>query len=97
LIADEIVDKLPEKVFFSFDIDGLDRKLCPNTGTPVAGGLEIEQVMYLFKKVISTGRQFIGFDLNEVGVGETDWDANVGARVLFRMCSMLVDANSPKA
>jgi agmatinase len=97
LIADEIVDKLPEKVFFSFDIDGLDRKLCPNTGTPVAGGLEIEQVMYLFKKVISTGRKFIGFDLNEVGVGETDWDANVGARVLFRMCSMLVDANSPKA
>jgi len=43
-IVDEIVDQLPQQVYFSFDIDGLDPKLCPNTGTPVAGGFEAEQV-----------------------------------------------------
>ena len=37
-IADEIIQQLPEKVYLSFDIDGLDPKLCPNTGTPVQGG-----------------------------------------------------------
>jgi agmatinase len=93
-IADEIVSKLPEKVFISFDVDGLDPKLCPNTGTPVAGGLETEQVFYIFNKLVKSGKKIIGFDLNETGVGETDWDANVSARMLFRLCNLLVSANS---
>src|SRR6185295_11383436 len=67
-IVDEIVSNLPQKVYISFDIDGLDPKLCPNTGTPVQGGFETEQVFYLFKKVLQSGRQLIGFDLNEVGI-----------------------------
>lgn len=92
-ITEEIVNHLPEKVFISFDIDGLDPKLCPNTGTPVAGGFETEQVFYLFKKILQSGRKLIGFDLNEVGVGEGDWDANVGARVLFKLCNLLVLSN----
>lgn len=90
-ICDDIVNQLPEKVYFSFDIDGLDPKLCPNTGTPVSGGFETEQVMYLFNKVLKSGRKLIGFDLVEIGIGDNDWDANVGARILFRMCNMLVN------
>ncbi|MCE3281793.1 MAG: agmatinase [Chitinophagaceae bacterium] len=93
-IVDEIISKLPEKVHISFDIDGLDPKLCPGTGTPVQGGFETEQVMYLFKKLVASGKQLIGFDLVEIGVGESDWNANVGARLLFRMCNLLVKANS---
>jgi agmatinase len=57
-ITDEIVSHLPEKVFISFDIDGLDPKLCPHTGTPVQGGFETEQVFYLFKKVLQSGRSW---------------------------------------
>src|SRR5258706_8098255 len=93
-IAEEIINKLPQKVFISFDIDGLDPKLCPNTGTPVQGGFEAEDVFYLFSKLLQTGRTIIGFDLNEVGVGENDWDANVGARVLLKLCNLLVTSNS---
>jgi agmatinase len=93
-MAEEIVNQLPEKVYISFDIDGLDPKLCPNTGTPVMGGFETEQVFYLFSKVIQSGRKLVGFDLNEVGVGEGDWDANVGARILFKLCNLLVASNS---
>ena len=93
-IADEIVSKLPEKVFISFDVDGLDPKLCPNTGTPVAGGLETEQAFYIFNKIIKSGKQIIGFDLNETGVGESDWDSNVSARLLFKLCNLLVASNS---
>lgn len=94
-IADEIISHLPQKVYLSFDIDGLDPKLCPNTGTPVPGGFEAEQVFYLLKKIMKSGRQIIGMDLSEIGVGENDWDANVGARVLFRLCNILV-ASNPK-
>ncbi|RXK58169.1 agmatinase family protein [Lacibacter luteus] len=93
-IADEIVEQLPEKVYISFDIDGLDPKLCPNTGTPVMGGLETEQAFYLFRKILSSGRRFIGFDVNEVGVSTKEWDENVGARVLYKLCNLLLASNS---
>ena len=93
-LVDEIAEKLPQHVYVSFDIDGLDPKLCPNTGTPVSGGMEVEHVYYLLKKILSTGRKFIGFDISEVGIGETGWDANVGARILWKLSNMLVASNS---
>lgn len=93
-IAEEIVSKLPQQVYISFDIDGLDRKLCPHTGTPVPGGFEAEEVFYIFRKVIESGRKIIGFDLCEVGISESDWNSNVGARVLFKLCNLLLASNS---
>lgn len=93
-IADEIVEKLPSQVYVSFDIDGLDPKLCPNTGTPVPGGFEAAHIFYLLKRVLQSGRTIIGFDLSETGVGEVEWDANVSARVLWKLCNLLVASNS---
>lgn len=87
-ICEEICNKLPNKVYISFDIDGLIPSLCPTTGTPVAGGLELDQVFYLFNTIKKSGKQIIGFDLNEVGT--TEWDGNVGARVLYRLCGLLL-------
>lgn len=92
-LVNEIIAELPQKVHISFDIDGLDPKLCPHTGTPVQGGFETDQVFYLFKKLMESGRQIIGFDLNEVGVSNDEWDENVGARCLFKLCNMLVVSN----
>lgn len=86
-LVNDMVRDLPEEVYISFDIDGLDPKLCPHTGTPVPGGLEFEQALILIRKVATTGRKIIGFDLNEVGTApNTDWDANVGARLLYYLC-----------
>jgi agmatinase len=93
-ICGDIVDKLPQKVYISFDIDGLDPKLCPNTGTPVPGGLELEQVNYLIRRIVHSGRQLIGFDLVEVGISENNWDANVAARALWQLCNHLVSSNN---
>jgi agmatinase len=92
-ICDSIIETLPQQVYISFDIDGLDPKLCPRTGTPVPGGFEAEQIFYLFKRMIASGRKLIGFDLNEVSASHDDWDANVGARVLFKLCNLLVSCN----
>ncbi|MCH7410420.1 agmatinase family protein [Belliella sp. DSM 111904] len=90
IICDEIVAQLPQDVYVTIDIDGLDPKLCPNTGTPVAGGFELEQVLYLIKEVVKSGRKIVGFDLVEVapGVEGDEWDGNVGARVLYRMANL---------
>ncbi len=93
-IVDDIVNHLPQHVFISFDIDGLDPKLCPHTGTPVQGGFEAEQIFYLLKKVYDAGKKIIGFDLNEVGVSHNEWDENVGARVLYKLCNLLTASNT---
>jgi len=84
VICDEVIARLPPRVYISFDIDALRPDLCPNTGTPVPGGLDFEQAIYLIKKLVSSGRKVVGFDLNEVSGAE--WDAIVGARVLWNMC-----------
>lgn len=84
--VNEIIKELPENIYISFDIDGLSPELCPNTGTPVVGGFKLEEINYLFFKVVEAGKRIIGFDLNEVAPGESgDWDANVGARALWNL------------
>ncbi|MBL1175634.1 agmatinase family protein [Pantanalinema sp. GBBB05] len=83
----QMVAELPQQVYISFDVDGLDPKLCPNTGTPVPGGLELEQTFCLFRELIHSGRQIIGFDVCEVG--NSEWDGNVGARVVYKLCNLM--------
>jgi agmatinase len=86
-ICHEIIQHLPPKVHISFDVDGLDPKLCPATGTPVPGGLELEQTFYLFRELVNSGREIIGFDLCEVGNAE--WDGNVGARIVYKLANLM--------
>ncbi len=84
--VERIIADLPQNVYISFDIDGLMPELCPNTGTPVAGGFKLEEINYLFFKLVESGKRIVGFDLNEVSPGsEGDWDANVGARALWNL------------
>ncbi len=85
----KIVEALPEEVYISFDIDGLSPECCPSTGTPVPGGLSWGEAIHLIRKVVSSGRRIVGFDLVEVACGKMgDWDANVGARMLYKLCCM---------
>lgn len=89
-IAQAIVKELPDTVWISFDIDGLDPKLCPGTGTPVPGGLDFSETITLLLEVVQSGRKILGFDLVEVSPhpsGENEWDANVGARLLYKLCA----------
>ncbi|MDR0907471.1 MAG: arginase family protein [Rikenellaceae bacterium] len=85
--CDRIVATLPERVYVSFDIDALSPEYCPGTGTPVPGGLTFNEAAYLVRRVVDSGREIVGFDLCEVSPRPLDrWDANVGARVLFKLC-----------
>ena len=88
-VCGKIIAQLPPKVYISFDIDGLDPKLCPGTGTPVPGGLEFEEATYLLRSIVRSGRTIIGLDLNEVAPGDTDWNGIVGARLLYQLCNWM--------
>jgi len=90
-IAQEIVAHLPPHIYISFDIDGLDPRFCPNTGTPVPGGLDYQEVMLIINEIVKSGKKLVGFDLVEVAPNPKDknneWDANVGMRLLYKMTS----------
>ena len=90
-LCEKIVAELPAKVHVSFDIDGFDPVLCPNTGTPVPGGLQFGEANYLLKTLVQAGKQIVSFDLNEVAPSkDSEWDGNVGARILFKLCGWTV-------
>jgi agmatinase len=85
----QIVAALPRLVYISFDIDGLDPAMCPHTGTPVPGGLSFNHAAVLLETLARSGRRVVGFDLNEVCPSpdeSNEWDANVGARILYKLC-----------
>lgn len=84
--VDKIIDTLPANVYISFDVDGLDPSLCPKTGTPVAGGMQFNDAVYLIEQVVRSGRKIIGFDVCETG--NDSWDANVAARIIYRIAVM---------
>lgn len=84
-LCKKIVAHLPAEVYVSFDIDGLTPDHCPATGTPVPGGLTFNEAVHLLHVLTASGRRIVSFDLCEVGGGE--WDANVGARMLYKLCN----------
>jgi agmatinase len=98
-LCQQAIEPLPRFVYVSFDIDGLDPSLCPHTGTPVPGGLSFNRAAILLETLGATVRDgrrtIVGFDLVEVAPGldteEPDWDANVGARILYKLCGCAVN------
>lgn len=90
-LVDDALAPLPDNVYVSFDIDALDPSLCPHTGTPVPGGLSFNQAALILDALRRSGRRVVGFDLVEVApgpVGTPEWDANVGARILYKLCGL---------
>jgi agmatinase len=88
-VVKDILQDLPDRVYVSFDIDGLSPEFCPSTGTPVPGGLSFDQASYLLEELGRSQKKIVGFDLCEVAPqAQTDdeWDANVGARILYKLC-----------
>jgi agmatinase len=92
-IADEIVAELPHDVYLSWDIDGLDPTLCPSTGTPVPGGLSWSDAIGLLRALVRAKKRIVGLDLCEVSPGAVEWDANVGARLLYKMIGFALKSN----
>ncbi len=91
-ICERAISKLPDNIYVSFDIDGLNPTLCPGTGTPVPGGLEYSEMLTLLATIKKQNKKIVGFDLVEVsgGADNNEWNGNVGARLLFKLCGWAV-------
>jgi len=92
-VARRHIAALPDRVWITFDIDGLDPTLCPNTGTPVPGGLDWRDVAIWLSELKRSGKRVVGIDLVEVAPGYDrplgeGWDEIVAARLLYRLLAI---------
>ena len=52
--------------------------------------LRFAEAVHLLSTLVQSGRRIVGFDLVEVAPGDDEWDANVGARLLYKLCGAAV-------
>ncbi len=65
--VERVLDALPEgPVWLSWDVDGLDPAIVPNTGTPEPGGLDWFTVSELLRRLARSGRRLVGGELVEL-------------------------------
>ncbi len=87
---DDVIGSLSEKVYVTFDVDGLDPAIMPATGTPEPGGLGYLQVLKLLRKV-SEQRSVVACDLCELrpmqGQEASDYTA---AALVYKMIGYFI-------
>ncbi|MDP6562301.1 MAG: agmatinase [Candidatus Thalassarchaeum sp.] len=64
------IDSIEGPVWLTFDVDGLDGSLVPDTGTPVPGGLSHWGAVEILERLFASGAEVIGADVNEIVPGE---------------------------
>lgn len=62
---DRVLAALPERVYLSLDVDGLDPSVIPGTGTPEPGGLAYREVLRLIRR-LSQEKTLVGADVVEL-------------------------------
>jgi agmatinase len=101
LLLRDVCTALEGNVYITYDVDGLEQAWFPNTGTPVMGGLTLAEHQYLLgmleRKIDDKEISLVGADLVEVAPAssdpdtwESDWNANVGMRVLYDITKLLL-------
>jgi agmatinase len=84
---------LPEKVYVSMDLDGLDPSVLPGTGTPEPGGLSYRQVILLLQQV-SRSRQVVAADITELakieGTQVSEYTAAKIAQKILLLCGSIL-------
>lgn len=82
---DEVMERLGEDVYISFDVDCFDPSLVPSTGTPEPGGLQWYPVLKLLKRVFRE-RNVVACDVVELapipGLSAPDF---LVAKLIYKM------------
>lgn len=86
---DQVINALPEQIYLTIDLDGLDPSALPGTGTPEPGGLSYRQLVRLIREV-GRNRNVIAADINELakipGTQVSEYTAAKIATKVFVYC-----------
>lgn len=82
---DSLLDKLPNPVFITFDVDVFDWSVVRSTGTPEPGGMLWDEAMRLLFKIFSK-KTVVGFDVVELSKHEDDPNSPFAvAKLIYKM------------
>lgn len=80
----------PDRIYLTFDVDGLDASVMPATGTPVPGGLSWYQALWLIERILAE-RACIGFDIVEFApIAGQHWADFTAAQLTYAIMGSLV-------
>jgi len=79
------LQRLPDPVFITFDVDVFDWSVVRSTGTPEPGGLLWDEAISLLRQIFSLKR-VVGFDVVELAYDEHDRNsAFAAAKLIYKM------------
>jgi agmatinase len=83
--VDAALERLPDPVFLTIDVDVFDWSVIRSTGTPEPGGLLWDEGLYLLRKIFARKR-VVGFDVVELSSDEADRNSPFAvAKLIYRM------------
>jgi agmatinase len=83
---DEAIAALPERVYLTLDLDGLDPSVIPGTGTPEPGGLSYRQMLELLRRLGASGKKVVAADITELAkIPSTQVSEFTAARIAAKM------------
>lgn len=83
---DEIIERLPKKLYITLDADGFNAEVCPSVGTLEPGGLGWYQSLRFLRKVFKSC-EVVGFDIVELS---PEGDKDRTAYNMAQMCYKLI-------
>lgn len=86
----QVLDRLGQNVYLTFDLDVLDPSIMPAVGTPEPGGLLWYQTLDFLKELVNT-KNLVGFDVVELcpipGLVAPDF---LAARLIYKIITYMV-------
>jgi agmatinase len=84
---EDVLDRLTENVFITFDLDALDPSIMPSTGTPEPGGLFYYETI-TFLKAVFEQKNVVGFDMVELCPNKEEKSSDfLAAKLFYKMLS----------
>ena len=90
-ICNRIVNELPENIYLSFDIDGLGPQNYVHIPEPLLQAvLKLNKFCFYSRKLLRAEKKLSLLTSMRLALGPegNDWDANVAARLLFRIANL---------
>ncbi|MCX5636996.1 MAG: agmatinase, partial [Planctomycetota bacterium] len=83
----DVLSRLPERVYITIDLDVFDPAVMPSTGTPEPGGMNWYDVLKLLRTV-ADNRNIIGFDVVELCPGQHNRAPDfLAAKLIYKLLS----------
>ena len=82
----KLVNTLIDKIYITFDVDFFDPAIMPATGTPEPDGFLYSETLDIFREIIHSGKQIIGFDIVELApMNNISFPDLTTARLLYKL------------